>query len=114
MADAVPVDAIVIDNPANCDDDGCTWWPRLSLNDPFTVEREVRTRFGASNYGFGQGETVTVLSNPAYPYVRIPGASNLYLLGGGFFLIGFFPLAIAVWLLAKLTFTQPASTQKIE
>ncbi|WP_375173037.1 hypothetical protein [Pseudooceanicola sp.] len=98
--------ATVLENPDRCDDDGCTWWPTLQVQEADGTERVTRTRFGASNYGWGEGAEITVLSNRAYDYVRIPGADNLYLLGGAFFCIGMLPVVIAFWLLAKLVFTR--------
>ena len=106
MAGATERPALVLLNPASCDDEGCTWWPTLRVTGPDGAERDLRTRVGASNYGFGEGTELTVLSNPEYDYVRIPGAGNLYLMGGAFFALGMLPVLIAIWLLSRLVFTR--------
>jgi hypothetical protein len=99
--------AIILHNPASCDDDGgCTWWPTLRVTEADGTGREARTRFGASNYSWSEGAEITVLSNRAYGYVRIPGADNLYLLGGAFFALGMMPVVIAIWLMARMVFTR--------
>lgn len=104
MRDAVPLAATVIENPESCDDDGCTWWPTVRFDDPDGVVREARTRHGASNYDWGEGARIDILYNPRWTYVRVPGADNLYLLGGAFFALGMLPVCIAVWLLSRFTF----------
>ena len=105
MQEAQPLQATVAVNPASCDDDGsCTWWPKFWLRDPAGDIRWTKTRFGASNYGYSEDSEVTVLYNPSSPYVRMPGADNLYLLGGSFFAIGMLPVVIAIWLLFRVTF----------
>lgn len=101
--------AVVLSNPENCDSDGdCTWRPTLSVSEADGSLYEARTRFGASNFGWSEGTELTVLRNPGYPYVRMPGADNLYLLGGGFFLIGMIPVVIALWLLRRMVFSRAA------
>ncbi len=106
MRAAEETGAVVLENSESCDDDGCTWWPTFRLTAPDGTERRMRTRFGASNYGWSEGAEVTVLTNPAYGYVRIPGAGNLYLLGGAFFTLGMLPVVIAVWLMARMVFAR--------
>jgi len=105
MKAAEPRTALVIDNPSNCDDDGCTWWPTVQVSgEPEGQTR--RTRHGASNYSWSEDSEIDVLVNPAYDYVRIPGADNLYLLGGAFFAIGMLPVVIAIWLMFRMVFTR--------
>ncbi|MGV6810835.1 MAG: DUF3592 domain-containing protein [Brevirhabdus sp.] len=102
---AAEVMAEVVENPESCDDDGgCTWWPRFRLIAADGAEVHTKTRFGASNFGYGEGTKVRVLYNPDYTYVRIPGRDNLWLLGGAFFVLGMLPVVIAFWLLLSMTF----------
>lgn len=97
--------AVILSNRESCDSDGdCTWWPTLRVEEADGTLREARTRFGASNYGWSEGAEVTVLSNRSYDYVRMPGADNLYLLGGAFFALGMLPVIIAIWLMFKMVF----------
>lgn len=106
LADAVPVTATVVERHESCDDDGCTWWPTVELTDPGGTTHRLRPQFGSSEFGWSEGEEIAALWNPAYAYVRIPGAGNLWLLGGAFFAIGLLPAILGVWLLARWTFGQ--------
>ncbi|WP_407493287.1 hypothetical protein [Pseudooceanicola sp. MF1-13] len=105
MAAAEPRAAIVLDNPSNCDDDGCTWWPTFQVQGDAEGQTR-RTRHGSSTYSWSEDTEVDVLVNPAYDYIRIPGADNLYLLGGAFFALGMLPVIIAIWLMARMVFTR--------
>lgn len=106
MQNASPVPAVVTQSAESCDDDGCTWWPTLVFTDAGGQQTSLRTRHGASNYGWSEGSEITVLHNPGYGYLRIPGIDNLYLLGGAFFTLGMLPVVIAIWLLFTMTFNQ--------
>ncbi|WP_322867020.1 DUF3592 domain-containing protein [Aquicoccus sp. G2-2] len=102
---ATQYEATIVENAKTCDDDGsCTWWPRVQFAAPPDGLQQAKTRFGASNYGWGKGTKIKILSNPAYPYVRIPGFDNLYLLGAAFFALGMLPVILSFWLLARFTF----------
>jgi len=106
---AIPVAATVIDNPADCNDDGdCTFRPLLRFDDPDGAVREARTHFGASHYGWTEGTQVEALFNPEHPDLRMAGRDNLYLLGGWFLGLGSVAAALGVWLLARMTFTRRA------
>lgn len=105
---ATLLEATILENPRSCDSDGsCTWWPRVQYLSSTGATHTAKTRFGASNYGWASGSRLDILANPAYPYVRIPGVTNLYLLGAAFFALGLLPVVLAVWLLARFTFTRP-------
>jgi hypothetical protein len=107
LKEAGTAKAIVIENPESCDDDGeCTWWPLLQFSDATGAIHERKTKFGASNYSWGEGSEIDILYNPSFPYVRVPGNDNLYLLGGAFLALGMLPVAISVWLLSKWTFAR--------
>ena len=104
---ATPVVATVVENHANCDNDSdCTWRPHLRFNDASGETYEAQTRYGASNYGWNEGTQVEALYNPAFTYLHIAGTGNLYLLGAGFFALGMLAVVVALWLLAKLTFSR--------
>jgi hypothetical protein len=103
---AEPVSAVVMDENEDCDDDGCTWWPELSFVDETGETVVMRTRVGSSDYGWPSGMRVDALYNPSYPYLRMPGAFNLWLLGGGFLALGSFVAACGAWLMAKLVFSR--------
>ncbi|WP_375687299.1 hypothetical protein [Pseudooceanicola sp. LIPI14-2-Ac024] len=108
VRNAAMVPATVLANVESCDDEDCTWWPTFGFSDSRGRLHEMRTRHGASTYGWREGEVIGALYNPNYAYVRIPGFGNLYLLGTAFLLIGLLPVCIAVWLLARHTFTRDA------
>lgn len=104
LGDATTVSAEVLAANESCDDDGCTWWPEVAFEIPEGEAGTARTQFGSSDYDFGEGSRIDVLYNPAYEYVRVPGADNLWLLGGAFFFLGMFGVIPALWILATLTF----------
>ncbi|MEM8730247.1 MAG: DUF3592 domain-containing protein [Pseudomonadota bacterium] len=81
LHNAAPVTGEVIDNPVSCDDDGCSYWPRLRIKDPTGETRNTQTRFGSGAYDWDVGETVEVLYHRDYAYVLVPGTVNLYGLG---------------------------------
>lgn len=103
---AEPVQAIVVAQEESCDDDGCNWRPTFRFTDSGGTIREAQTLYGASNYGWSEGTERTVLQNPAYDHVRIPGFWNLWLFGAGFFLLGTFALVIAFFPLGRLSFVR--------
>lgn len=109
LQDAVPMPGIVTENVETCDDDDeCTYWPRIKLTLPSGQEVMTKTRYGTSSYDWKEGSEIDTLYNPAYSYVRIPGASNLYLLGGGFFGLGMFTILVAIWfLIVQVFFPKP-------
>lgn len=98
--------ATVVDRRDSCDDDGCTYRPTFAFQDETGQRQQAEPRFGASNFGFAVGSDVDVYVNPAYPYVRVAGPDNLWLLGGSFFVLGMLPVVLAFWLLARFTFTR--------
>lgn len=105
---AEDVTGTVIAPNESCDDeDGCTYWPEFEFASPEGETLRARTQFGSSEYGFGEGEAVTILYNPAYDYVRIPGAGNLWLFGVGFFGLGVFALAVGLWLAIRHAVYRP-------
>ena len=103
LQNASEAQAIVIDSNESCDSDGCTYWPDFSLTDPAGQERILPTQFGSSAYGYGAGSEVTVKFNQDYDYVRVTGTSNLWLLGGAFFALGFPVCLLGFWLLFRHT-----------
>lgn len=107
---AVPVQAVVIANAEACDDDGCTWWPTLRFTDPMGDARELRTRFGSSDFGWEEGAPVEALFSPGYDYVQIPGFGNLWLFGGAFFLLGALPVGLAFFPLGRLAIVRRPET----
>ncbi|MEM0946851.1 MAG: DUF3592 domain-containing protein [Pseudomonadota bacterium] len=106
LRNAEPVRAVVLENPSSCDDDGCSWWPRVSYVTPEGISRETKTQFGSSSYGWNEGAEIDILHNPAFDYIRIPGGDNLYLLGGAFFVLGSLPVVIAIWILFRRVFSR--------
>ena len=95
---AVP--AIVIDTGESCDDDGCTYWPTLSVDIGAGETHQMRTQFGSSMYERSEGQTISVHYNPSYSYVRMPGAEELWLLGFAaifFGALGLLICGVAVW-----------------
>ena len=104
MKNAETVEAIVVDAHESCDDDGCTWWPEFARDGPDGQPIQQRTQFGSSAYGMSEGSRQTVLVNPDFAYVRMPGTDNLWLLGGAFFGFGALGLTVAIWLLLRQVF----------
>ena len=98
---ATEIQAEVIENPESCDDDGCTWWPKLKFTAADGTQQSMRTRYGASNYGYSVGAEVSVHYNPRYPYLRVTGPDNLWLLGGVFGALGGLVFCIGIWLFAR-------------
>ena len=100
LSDAQDVSAVVIDSGESCDDEGCTYWPTVSVDTGAGQPQEMRTQFGSSMYETSEGQTIDVLYNPAYSYIRMPGGEELWLLGvaaiffGG---LGLLICAVAVW-----------------
>lgn len=103
LQNATELSAVVLNRNENCDSDGCTYWPDFILTDPRGQILVLPTQFGSSAYGYSEGAEVAVLFNPSYDYVRVTGASNLWLLGGAFFALGFPVCLLGFWLLAKHT-----------
>ncbi len=99
LQEGAEVQAIVVEQNENCDSDGCTYWPELSLTDPMGVTKSMPTQFGSSAYGYSEGSEIGVLFNPHYDYVRVIGTSNLWLLGGAFFGLGFPVCLLGFWLM---------------
>ncbi|MCR9149712.1 MAG: DUF3592 domain-containing protein [Rhodobacteraceae bacterium] len=99
---AEPVRATVIARHESCDDDGCTWRPTFRFTDAHGEIREAQTLYSASNYGWSEGTERTVLHNPAFPHVRVPGFANLWVFGAGFFLLGALLVVLAIYPLAPL------------
>jgi hypothetical protein len=104
LQDASPVLATITDPRERCDDDGCTYWPEMRFNDDTGQMHWLRTRHGSSDYRWSEGTEITALYNPAYRYLRVPGATNLWLLGGAFFGLGSLVFVLGVWLMARLVF----------
>ena len=107
---AVPVQTVVVANVETCDDDGCTWWPTLRFTDPMGDTRDLRTRFGSSDFGWEEGERLEALFSPGYDYVQIPGFGNLWLLGGAFFLLGAMAVGMAFFPLGRLAIVRRPET----
>lgn len=103
LSSATQVQAQVIDSHENCDNDGCTWWPEFTVTDATGAQVMLQTQFGSSAYQMSEGEIVTVHVNPDFDYVRIPGTSNLWLLGAAFFALGFPTALLGVWLMVRHT-----------
>ncbi|MDU8910893.1 hypothetical protein [Aestuariicoccus sp. MJ-SS9] len=106
LRNAVPIEALLVASNRSCDDDGCTYWPEFSFQSPDGIPHSLQTQFGSSAYGWAEDSTQTILYNAGYGYVRIPGADDLWLLGGGCFALGGLVFCLGFWILFRMTFSR--------